>query len=707
MGQCVQASVWMSVVLAAGAAWGQGAATNYAQPEAQATKQAAPTLSDMLGALSADEQLYHQHLVTLTNPWLEGRAPGSRGNALSVEYVEWWFKQYGLEPAFPAAAEAGGAEGSTQRSFRQAFPAGRRPVVNAERVSARGADGAEWVLKPGTDFNLRGTTGSGQVTGPLVFVGYAIADGPDGYSTFAEKDTLEGKIALVLRFEPLDEAGKSKWGEGGGFSAKAGLNEKIAAVMQRKPAAVILVAPPGVDDPRGTQLETMAGTSGRREQPVPFISMSVEAADRLVKMAGGESLLALRKEADQRGFIRDLAGAMLSLDVQVTREQQMAENIGGIIRGRGALAEQFIVLGAHMDHIGYGAFGSRGGAAAMGKLHPGADDNASGTAGLLLAAKRLRAQYDALPPDANVRSVMFLAFNAEEGGLIGSRYYIGHAPIPAERTTAMLNMDMIGRVRNGRLEVSGVGSAEGWAEWLKESWDRAGQSEGTKLTVRTLPGGSGPSDHASFYRAGIPVLHFFTGLHADYHLPADLYPTVNTPGAVAVVGTVLDVVTRLASRVEPLEFKRSSGPSIDMAINRDDPRARAAEPTPASAPVPAPTPAPAADPHGGAAPGAAPAPGGVGMGGSRVRFGIAPGDYTGEGGGVEVGEVFPGTSAAEAGLKAGDKMMSWNGKPTPTVEDWMPLLTGAKPGDVVEIVLRRGGETLTVKATLKARGGNE
>jgi hypothetical protein len=337
----------------------------------------------------------------------------------------------------------------------------------------------------------------------------------------------------------------------------------------------------------------------------------------------------------------------------------------------------------------------------MGKLHSGADDNASGTAGLLIAAKRLRAQYDALPADANVRSVLFLAFNAEEGGLIGSRYYIGHAPIPAERTTAMLNMDMIGRVRNGRLEVSGVGSAEGWAEWLKESWDRSGQSEGTKLTVRTLPGGSGPSDHASFYRAGIPVLHFFTGLHADYHLPTDLYPTVNTPGAVAVVGTVLDVVTRLAARVEPLEFKRSSGPSIDMAINRDDPRARAADPTPGATPAAA----PAADPHGGAAPGAAPAPGG--MGGSRVRFGIAPGDYTGEGGGVEVGEVFPGTSAAEAGLKAGDKMMSWNGKPTPTVEDWMPMLSGAKPGDVVEIVLRRGSETLTVKATLKARAGNE
>ncbi len=735
----------------------------------------APTLAEMLQGLSADEQVFHQHLVTLTSPFFEGRGPGTRGNELTAEYLEFFFRGSGLKPAFPDAAqlkatepEAGQAEAqpaadkpdaaaaaaaaSAKRlaapkvAFRQAFPAGRKVRVNAQEVKFSTAGGATTGLEPTKDFTVRGNSGNGKIEAlPVVFVGYAIQDGPDGYKTFAEGDDLTGKVAVMLRFEPLDGKGASRWtkDDGGGFTQRAALSSKLQAVIERKPAAVVLVMPPGVDDPRAGTLETTAGTTRReRVQSVPVINASVEAVDRLAR-AAGTTLAELRAGADTAGGVRELAGVTVSMDVGVLREATMVDNVGGVIPGAGVLAEQYVVIGAHLDHLGYGDSGSRGGPAANGKLHPGADDNASGTAGLLLAAEMLARQAakqdqqsgkDGTP--AQRRSIMLLAFNAEESGLIGSRFFVANAPVSAEKVDAMLNMDMIGRVRNDRLEVSGVGSAEGFADMLKPQWDSSG------LSVRTLPGGSGPSDHASFYRAGIPVLHFFSGLHPEYHMPSDLYPTVNTPGAVKVVRTVVNVAAMLAARPEGLRYTKATGPSIDMNMDRENirPATPPSAPTPAGEPATEPANKPAQNPRS-AAPEAVPTPtpattpvsvtptpasphsgdqtastgtgvpgtgvAGTGMGGSRVRFGIAPGDYSGSGGGVEVAEVFPGTPAAVAGLKQGDRIIKWNDTKITDVEDWMPQLTRANPGDKVTITLLRAGETVVVECVLRARGGAE
>ncbi len=658
-------------------------------------------LVDTLKTLTDDERTYFQHVTTLSNPFFEGRAPGLRGNALAAEYVEFYFRDCGLTPAFPLVkVEGEGMETARTpfASYRQPFSTGKETIAKAQAMSYT-VGGSTVTLAPGVDFAVRGVSGTGAATLPVVFVGYGINQGKDDYSSFdgmKDGEDLSGKAALLLRFEPLNEKGRSRWSDTGEFTNKSSLAAKLRALANRKAAAILLVSPPGVDDPRaGTIEDTKSSTQGTA-MSMPVMNLHVDAAMKMLSAAGAD-LLSLRKGADEKGGVTDIAGLTVTVDAAISREPNSTDNVGGVLAGRGALKDQYIVIGAHYDHVGYGLFGSR--TNSVGKLHPGADDNASGTAGLLVLAARLAGEYARLGPDANARSIMFVAFSGEEGGLIGSRYFVKNAPVEASGVYAMLNMDMIGRARHDsqgrpKCEVSGVGTAKGFEELLTPIFEASG------VAVKTLPGGQGPSDHASFYRGNIPVLHFFTGLHDQYHAPTDTYDLIDAAGAARVYRLAGAVATALSTRTEPLEFTQSKGPSIDMNEPVDDPRA-AAGTTPAEEPAvtkrartPEAAPAPT-DPQ--------PASNGGGRGGSRVRFGIQPGDYDG-GSGIEVGDVFPNTSAAEAGVKAGDVIIKWNDTPVASVQDWMPLLGRASPGDKVKLTVKRGNDTLVLECTLKAAG---
>lgn len=609
-------------------------------------------LAAVLDLLGADVRDYTEHVQTLANPFFEGRAPGSAGIAFAADYMEFYFRKAGLQPAFPVVVEA--ADGTQVvtpfASFRQPFQAGTDLKIGASRVDLRAGGASPQALSPGVDYSVLGVSGSGTVTAPVVFVGYSLPEAHGDYASYAEGARLDGKIALVLRFEPMNEQGQSRWGSGSWTSA-AGLEPKLLAAADRGAAGIILVNPPGADDPRAG---TLAGPEDIRGTPlsIPVVMLSTDAADRLVRAADaqGRSLLDLRKLADDRGSVIDLPGATVTIEASVERLPRMTDNVGAVLPGKGALADQFIVIGGHYDHLGYGYFGSRDRAPA-GKLHPGADDNASGTAAVLMLADKLSRAYADLPPGADARSILFMGFSAEESGLNGSRHYTRNPIVPMERHDLMINLDMIGRLRGDSLEATGVGTAEGLEEWVTPHFAASG------LHVKAGPGGLGPSDHASFYRAGVPVLFFFTGLHDEYHMPTDEGWTVNPVGAVRIVELVRTVALAAATRAEDFVYVGTTAAS-------DQP---------------------------------------VGQVRSRVRFGIAPGDYSGAEPGVLVGEVFDGTSAAEAGLRAGDLMTRWNGKPIPNVEAWMPLLGEHSPGDVVEITYLRDGKEQTTKATLKGR----
>ena len=665
--------------------------------------------AEVLETLTPEQLEYFQHVTTLSNPFFEGRGPGTRGNVLAAEYFEWHFKKLNLTPLFPLIETVDGKEVSTPfGSFRQPFSVAGGNKLKGSTLAAGGA-----TLKQGTQYEIVGASGSGDVTGGLVFVGFGIEKGKGGYNSFAGLEgerPLEGKIAILLRYEPMDDKGNSQWSAGGadsgaGFTDASSLPSKIRSTVERGAAGIILVSPSNANDQRAKVLESMLSARMGARRDIPIAMATPAAMDTLLKAAGTtETVEALLKAANSVGGSRMLGGSV-RLAAEIVREKPLTDNVGAVLAGEGPLASQFIIIGGHYDHVGYGFSGSRAPNGA-GKIHPGADDNASGSAGVLIVAKLLVADYAKLA-GPNRRSIMFVGFSGEELGLLGARHMTRNMPITADQATVMLNMDMIGRVRFNKVDAAGVGSAEGFKELCAPIFEASG------LKVRTVPGGQGPSDHASFYASNIPVLHFFTGLHPQYHMPEDVYQLINPVGAMQVVGIVKQLAVVLGNRPEPLKFTPTKGASIIMEepkADKPDPNVPAATPAPAK-PEPARTeppkavPAPAAaaaNPHGDAA-AADPNAGGSGIAGSKVRFGIAPGNYGDDEPGVEVADVFAGTCAADAGILKGDRLMKWNDKTLKSIEDWMPLLTAAKPGDKVEIELMRKGEAKKVTVTLKAR----
>jgi hypothetical protein len=629
-------------------------------PAAQEKPRPAAPIAD--AARLSREARYREHVTTLANPkMLEEK------------------KNDALDDAAHLLSSGG------DRSYRQVFvaPLSRRPgdSVRVEKQSFSYPQGSDTLtLAPGTHYNVLGYSASATLTdAPLVFVGYGIESEDNDYYSFDKpKDwpatddpakPIAGKIAVLLRFEPLNDEGASRLTDDGRFSPASGIDGKIRRAIAKGAAGIILVNPPGAKDERTSKLEDLSFGLSERSLSVPMVMMSQDAADALLKAADaqGRGLLDLRKVVDETGELIDLPKTKVSLDVSVSREPTMTDNVGGVLPGAGPLASEWIVVGSHYDHVGYGYFGSRE-PEKRGTIHPGADDNASGTSANLLLAERVAATFGASDAPTNRRSILFLAFSAEESGLNGARAYARSPIAPMANTHAlMFNLDMVGRVRENRVEVNGTGTGEGMEQWANAYF------EPSHMTIAAKKSGLGPSDHNVFALADVPVLFFFSGLHNEYHKTSDTSDLINVPGAVDIADLVYPMIIDAATRSQKFAFVTANGrPAAPQA---------------------------AADAHGGNNDQQQLG----GMGGVSVRFGVAPGDYSGEKPGVLIGEVFPDLPAAKAGLKSGDLMTKWNGKAIEDVEQWMPFLSEHKPGDVVEIVYIRDGKEATTKATLVAR----
>jgi Zn-dependent M28 family amino/carboxypeptidase len=320
-------------------------------------------------------------------------------------------------------------------------------------------------------------------------------------------------------------------------------------------------------------------------------------------------------------------------------------NVVGRVDGTDpALRDEFVVIGAHFDHLGRGTMGALD-PDSKDAIRNGADDNASGTAAVIELARLLRLA----PPK---RSVIFVTFSGEELGLLGSQYFVEHSPVPLEKVRAMLNFDMVGRLRDGRLIVYGAATATE----MKDIIDRANGP--APLAITAVGDGFGASDHSSFYGKNLPVLHFFTNVHEDYHKATDDVERVNVAGIARVVALAERITRDIADRPAPLTFVR----------------AVAAAPTTSS------------------------------RAGTSAYLGSVPDMGATEVTGVRLSGVRAGSPADSAGLRAGDVIVELGGKPVKDLYGYTDALYAHKPGDTVAIVVLRGTERVTVKVTLGRRG---
>ena len=573
-------------------------ATLLTLPPAIAQEDAATQTADG----SAAVERYLADVAWLADDARGGRGLGTPGLAAAADWLERQFAQIGLEPA------------AGNNGYRQSFQA----AVDVERgpATSLSVDGAD--IAAG-DFAVPGFSDSATVTAPVVFAGWGVVSEEHDIDDYRGIDA-QGHIVLVRRYTPTDGAFEDE-------TLRRRLSDlRHKAFTARGHGAVgLLVAdlPPEGE--------------GQEESPLPAMRVDPQGG-------AGIPVAVISRNWAQR--VLDGA-AQVSLTTEVVERTHEVGNIVGRISA-GERLPGAIVLGAHYDHLGFGGASSL--APDAHEPHNGADDNASGTAALLEAARVLSARRDQLG-----RDVIFVAFTGEENGLLGSSHFTRESPPGAapEGLVAMLNMDMVGRLRNDRLAVLGGDSAEEWeAVILPFCAEFALECE--------LGGdGYGPSDQMSFYAAGVPVLHFFTGAHDDYHKPSDDTASINAAGGVRIANLVAEVALELTT-LEGLTY-------------------RAAE---------------------------APAP----LGDVRsygASLGTIP-DYTGSPDnrpGMRLAGVRPGGPADEAGLQRGDWIVELGGREIRDIYDLMYVLREAIPGEQSNVIVEREGERVERPVTFGESSG--
>ena len=603
-------------------------------------------IRDALATVDDETREFHEHIVVLSSQWMDGRLPGTPGMERAKDYFEHHLRAVGLQPAVePRTGHPGG--------FRHPFSLGT-DFIRSGQAMATVVDGELDEFQGDTDFTLTGMgAGTDGFAGPAVFVGYGLEVEDRGYTNFSDDTDLSGKVAVCFRFEPMDENGESQWSSRR-WSRDASFANKIAAVGSRNPDAIVILNPPDCSDDRA---QSMIAATQRLTSRFPIYMCSIDAGDRLLKAldAEGRSAADFRALADQGAGPIALTNGMITLEGTIEEQQQWGENVVGLLPGRGELAAQAIVVGGHLDHLGKGDFGSRRGA---GQLHPGADDNASGSAGILMIAKSMAQVYEGLPEGQPARSILFVGFSAEESGLNGSRAFVDDPIWPLSDVSLMTNFDMIGRAIDGKVQVAGAETGVGLREIIETA------AETSPLDV-TLPSRSpGASDHTSFLSREIPALFGITdNFHDDYHTPDDTSDKINFVAGMQMTRLFADIIKSAAL----LPDRTSWIPRSERAGRR-----RAGSDTPRRASI-------------------------------RVRFGIRPDSYDEDLSGILVGGVTEGGSAELAGVQAGDVLVGWNESSVEDVRGWMSLLREHEPGDVVAITVVRDGKQVQLKARLQGR----
>ncbi|HBI45086.1 MAG TPA: aminopeptidase, partial [Planctomycetales bacterium] len=512
---------------------------------------------------AASEERLRKDVFYLASDELEGRGPTTKGIDKAADYIAAEFKKAGLRP--------GGGDGT----YFQPFPYPANVLDEPARLTLRGPKGQEIVLKQGDQFNPMGLGRAGKLTALVVFAGYGITSVAAKYDDYDGIDATD-KVVVVLRDAPHCANNEETAAR---LKAAASFTRKMANAEKHKAAAVLFVndaeTARGDDDLLDFNFTALGRIAQESNRPAFHVHRSV--LQTMLTATGAADLADLERRIDKdlEPQSKELIGWTAGLEVKAHKGALTLKNVIGVLEGAGPLAKETVVVGAHYDHLGYGgAGGSLVKTIKKPIIHPGADDNASGSAAVMELARRSGAA-----PDRIGRRVVFMAFSGEEIGLEGSKYYCEHPLFPLEETAAMFNLDMVGRLRpdekshKENVLVEGAGTGKNFADLI----DAVNRKYDFNLSKRseTLPANS---DHFSFYKKRIPVLFFWTGNHSDYHKPTDTADKVNVAGMRKVVDLSADVVSALATEAKRPEYqavkvssaKRSDGPTLRVMPNYTD-----------------------------------------------------------------------------------------------------------------------------------------
>ena len=578
----------------------------------------------------SDPKLYLQHVKKLADPALEGRWSGTRGLEIAAEYIAEQFEKFGLEPA------------GDGRSYFQRFTVTTGAHLGPDNRFVVRNGGAATELKVEEDYLPLNFSTTGEAEGGVVFAGFGASAADEfEYDDFEGLD-VKGKVVVILRGEPR----KFNPDNSPQPTRHAHLISKAINARDRGARAVVLVNGKLAADEED-RLIKFGSVSGPKDAGILIVHARRAVVDRWLE-GSGKSLDELQAAIDEEGKPRSFAlpeDLRVLLAVDIEREHATVRNVLGFLPGK---SREYVIVGAHYDHLGRGNESSLA-PSQIGEIHPGADDNASGTAALLETARLLSARKGELE-----RGVLFVAFAAEEIGLLGAREWVEHPTLPLEDAVAMINMDMVGRIRDGKVYVGGTGTGSTFEELLERVAGRH------KLKLDTAKSGYSSSDHTVFVSRNIPVLFFFSGLHSDYHKPSDTWDKINAEEAAELVELVGDLTAELAGAERP-QFVRV---------------------TPETSGHPA-------------------ALGSTGSG-YGAYFGSIP-DFGEIENGVRFADIRPGSPADKAGIKPGDILVEFRGRPIKNLYDFTYALRASKPGDVVEVKVLRDGKTVSAQVTLGRR----
>jgi len=556
------------------------------------------------------------HIRYLASDELKGRMSGTPGADKAAEYISLQFKKAGLKPL------------GDSRSYFQKFSFTKGIKLGGQNKLEFEVDKSKTELRLGQDFYPLSFSSSGDVNGEVVFAGYGISAPELDYDDY-KGIYVRDKIVLVLRYTPEGDDAESP------FYNYAALRYKAMNARENGAKAIIFVTPYSQDEEE--DLTSIGLDSSYSDSGIQSLIIKREKAQELL-LSTGTNLKKLEQNlADKNNSSFLISKTKAAIKTELLEEKGESSNVIGLLEGSDPiLKNEFIVIGAHYDHIGLGERNSRSNNNdTLGSIHNGADDNASGVAGLIELSGFFSCRKGSLK-----KSLVFIAFSAEELGLIGASYYVDNPKVPLDKTVAMINMDMIGRLDQDRLTVFGVGSSPQWKALLNEA------NTDFNFEISLNNSGFAPSDQSVFFAKKIPVLQFFTGLHADYHTPGDDWEKINPLGERKVLDLISELIVELNSTQEKIAFSNVIEPEKGSTK-------------------------------------------------FNVYLGTIP-DYSNQVEGVKLMGVKEGSPADKAGILGEDTIIQFNGMAIKNIYDYVYALGKSKAGIPTSLVVLRNYKPLSL-----------